>query len=177
MLAAPPPTAAPISAPLVPPIAPPTPAPAAADPPIIRAVFVFERSGSRSYSALVRRATWRDVRYAAGRAWLRPSTHSVTYLPLLCATAAPGTPNVPAAPRVTIIKTCAVLRNMAPLPRDGLSRSARRGICDEVGQGRCQPCLGQSRQNSADSSFVCYPRPAEWNKAEPPERRSQWIQF
>src|SRR5687767_7392811 len=119
MLAAPPPTAAPISAPFVPPIAPPTPAPAAADPPIIRAVFVFERSGSRSYSALTRRALERDVRYAAGRAWLRPSAHWAAYLPLPCAALTAGTASVPNVARLTTIRIRTVFRNIAPLPVAG----------------------------------------------------------
>jgi hypothetical protein len=71
MLAAPPPTAAPMIAPFLPLSAPPTPAPVAADPAIINAVFVFERAGARSISAYrtvePRAATGRDVPFATWR--------------------------------------------------------------------------------------------------------------
>src|SRR5438093_6549459 len=83
MLAAPPPTAAPMSAPFLPLSAPPTPAPVAADPAIISADFVFDRRGARSTYCVVaeRRATGRYVSYAASR---DPSQRAITcVLPLL----------------------------------------------------------------------------------------------
>src|SRR5262245_38990601 len=83
MLAEPPPIAAPMIAPFLPLSAPPTPAPVAAEPAIISAVFVFERSGAlSSYLAVERCATERVL---AGRTPLAraPSHRATTCVPLL----------------------------------------------------------------------------------------------